>query len=288
MTFVSKKVQMKHFNQLILIFTGILQIFSSDAQELKLMTYNIRFANETDQPHLWEAREPLILRQISDFDPDVIGFQEALHQQVLDLEKGLPGYVRNGVGRDDGKMAGEYSPLFFKVERFDLSESGTYWLSDTPEQISVGWDAALPRIATWATLTDRITQNQLLVINTHFDHFGRTARLNSIKLLVNFIREKRLAHKHLILMGDLNTGPNDEPYKWLMEQNLFSDPFYDAEHRIGPVGTFNAFNYEHQSERIDYIFLDPMLKAQQYKVLMESYNGILPSDHWPVMVIAVQ
>jgi endonuclease/exonuclease/phosphatase family metal-dependent hydrolase len=260
----------------------------TDAQELKMMTYNIRFANEADLPHTWSARNPLVVNQILEFDADIIGFQEALHQQVLDLEKSLPGYKRIGVGRDDGKKAGEYSPLFFKADRFQLSESGTYWLSDTPEQISVGWDAALPRIATWATLTDRTTQNQLLVINTHFDHIGKIARLNSIKLLVNFIEDKRASHKHLILMGDLNTGPNDEPYHWLMEQNLLSDPFYDAEHRIGPVGTFNAFNYEHQSERIDYIFLDPSFKVQQYKVLMESYNGILPSDHWPVMVIAVQ
>lgn len=257
------------------------------AKELKLITYNIRFANETDKPHLWEARKPFIVKQIAEFDPDVIGLQEALYQQVLDIENGLPGYERIGVGRDDGKKTGEYSPLFFKTERFRLSEAGTFWLSDTPEIISVGWDAALPRIATWAILTDRITQDQLLVINTHFDHVGKIARLNSIKLLVNFIQNKRASHKYFILMGDLNTGPNDEPYKWLMEQNLLSDPFYEAGHRIGPVGTFNAFNYEHQSKRIDYIFLDPALKTLQYKVLMESYYGILPSDHWPVMVTTV-
>lgn len=252
------------------------------------MTYNIRFANETDQPHLWEARKPFILSQISEFDPDVIGLQEALHQQVLDIENELPAYERLGVGRDDGVMAGEYSPLFFRSDRFSLSESGTFWLSETPEQISVGWDAALPRIATWATLMDRTTQEQLLVINTHFDHVGEIARLNSTKLLVNFMQEKQTEHHHLVLMGDLNTGPDDEPYQWLMKQNLLSDPFYEAEHRMGPVGTFNAFNYAHQSERIDYIFLDPSFKVQKYKVLMESYNSILPSDHWPVMVIAVK
>lgn len=279
---------MRKTNLLIWPLAWLLQVTCAHAQELKLMTYNIRFANETDQPHLWEARKPLILSQISEFDPDVIGLQEVLHQQVLDIENELPAYERLGVGRDDGVMAGEYSPLFFKSDRFSLSESGTLWLSETPEMVSVGWDAALPRIATWATLMDRTTQEQLLVINTHFDHIGKTARLNSIKLLVNFFIEHRAAHKHLVLMGDLNTGPDDEPYQWLMEQDLFSDPFYEAEHRTGPVGTFNAFNYAHQSERIDYIFLDPTLKVQQYKVLMESYNGILPSDHWPVMVIAVK
>jgi endonuclease/exonuclease/phosphatase family metal-dependent hydrolase len=287
MIFVNKKNQMKNIRPLMLLLCGFLQIVSS-AQELKLMTYNIRFANPGDAPHTWPARNPLVVNQILEFDADIIGFQEVLHQQLLDLEKGLPAYTRIGVGRDDGKVAGEYSPLFFKSDRFSLSESGTFWLSDTPEQISVGWDAALPRIASWATLTNRKTQERLLVINTHFDHIGKTARLNSIKLLANFLSEQRPAHKHLILMGDLNTGPDDEPYKWLMEQDLFSDPYYTAEHRLGPVGTFNAFNYDHQSERIDYILLDPTLKVQQYRVLMESYNGILPSDHWPVMVIAVE
>jgi endonuclease/exonuclease/phosphatase family metal-dependent hydrolase len=266
----------------------LLQITCAQAQELKLMTYNIRFANPADAPHTWSVRNPLVVKQILEFDADIIGFQEALHQQVLDLEKALPAHERFGVGRDDGITTGEFSPLFFKSDRFSLSESGTLWLSETPEMVSVGWDASLPRIATWATLMDRTTQQQLLVINTHFDHIGKTARLNSIKLLANFLREHRAAHKHLILMGDLNAGPDDEPYNWLMEQNLLSDPFYEAEHRTGPVGTFNAFNYAHQSERIDYIFLDPSFKVQKYKVLMESYNGILPSDHWPVMVIAVK
>lgn len=279
---------MNYFRHLILSLAGIFQIVCSNAQELKLMTYNIRFANSADAPHTWPARNPLVIRQIIEFDADIIGFQEVLHQQVLDLEKNLPGYERIGVGRDDGKMAGEYSPLFFRTDRFTLSKSGTFWLSDTPEQVSIGWDAALPRIATWATLTDRTTQNQLFVINTHFDHIGETARMNSIKLIANFLNQQHTTHKHLIMMGDLNTGPDDEPYKWLMEQNMLSDPFYKAEHRIGPVGTFNAFNYAHQSERIDYIFLDPALKVQQYKVLMESYNDILPSDHWPVMVIVIE
>jgi len=264
----------------------LLQVTCTQTQEFNLMTYNIRFANPADAPHTWPARNPLVVDQILEFDADIIGFQEALHQQVLDLEKDLPDYAWVGVGRDDGITAGEFSPLFYKTERFKLLEYGTLWLSETPEQISIGWDAALPRIATWATLTDRTTQDQLLVINTHFDHIGKTARLNSIKLLINFLIEHRAAHKHLVLMGDLNTGPDDEPYKWLMEQNILSDPFYEAEHRVGPVGTFNAFNYAHQSERIDYIFLDPALKVQQYKVLMESHNSILPSDHWPVMVIA--
>lgn len=264
----------------VLAFTQML-----NAGELKLMTYNIRFDNPADAPHTWQARKPLILKQIIDFDADIIGVQEALYQQVLDLENGLANFARVGVGRDDGNTAGEYSPLFFRKKRFQLLESGTIWLSETPEQVSKGWDAALPRIATWASLLDRTGNKKLLVVNTHFDHVGGLARLNSMKLIAGFINDQMLSHQHLFFMGDLNTNPGSEPYQWLMEQNLLTDSFYEAEYKTGPVGTFNAFRYEHQSDRIDFIFADSKLRILQYKVLMESYNGILPSDHWPVMVI---
>jgi len=259
---------------------------SLSAQELRLITYNIRFANEADAPHTWVARKPLIIEQIRRFDPDIIGFQEALHLQVLELEDALHGYSRIGVGRDDGKEAGEYSPLFYRTDRFKILKSGTLWLSETPDKISIGWDAALPRIATWASMQDQYTTRKIFVINTHFDHIGQMARLNSIKLLIDFMVKSGSDHDHLVLMGDFNTDPQDEPYRWLMEQKLLLDPYFEATYRSGPAGTFNAFNYEHQSDRIDYIFLSPSLKAKQYMVLKESYNGILPSDHWPVIVVA--
>lgn len=256
-----------------------------NADEWRLMTYNIRYDNQADAPHTWQVRKPLILKQIIDFDVDILGCQEALHHQVLDLEQGLPGYQRIGAGRDDGMTAGEYSPLFFKTDRFQLLESGTIWLSDTPEQVSKGWDAALPRIATWASLLDRTGSKKLLVVNTHFDHVGSLARLNSMKLIAGFINDKKLSHRHIIFMGDLNTNPGSEPYQWLMEQNLLTDSYYEAEYKNGPAGTFNAFRYEHQSDRIDYIFVDSKFPVLEYRVLIESHRGILPSDHWPVMVI---
>ena len=279
---------MKNVSYLLLILNSIFFVNLSHSQDLRFMTYNIRFANEADAPHTWQARKPLVLAQILDFKPDVIRFQEALHLQVTDLENELTDYRRIGVGRDDGATAGEYSPLFINNERFLISEHGFFWLSETPGQVSVGWDAALPRIATWATLADRFTNNQYLIINTHFDHIGKLARLNSIRQLVEFMKDPKFNGQITVLMGDLNTGPEEEPYQWLREQQLFSDPYFKAKHRKGPVGTFNAFKYEHQGDRMDYILLDPKLKVLSYEVLMESYNGILPSDHWPVMVVAVK
>ncbi len=277
---------MKISTCLLSILLGFINVQWSLSQELRLMTYNIRFANEADAPHTWQARKPLVLTQINDYRPDIAGFQEALHHQVLDLENGMPGYIRLGVGRDDGATAGEYAPLFIFTDRFQVLEHGIFWLSETPEKVSVGWDAALPRIATWATLSDRITSDNYLVINTHFDHVGSLARLKSMQLIVEFIKDPGFAGYFTILMGDLNTGPEEEPYQWLSTQQLFNDPYFEAACRKGGVGTFNSFSYENRSDRIDYILLDRKLKALRYEVLMESHNGILPSDHWPVKVAA--
>ncbi|HPK05983.1 MAG TPA: endonuclease/exonuclease/phosphatase family protein [Bacteroidales bacterium] len=256
------------------------------SQDIRLMTYNIRYANESDFPHVWEARNPLILAQIHDFKPDIAGFQEVLHRQLIDLENGMKNYQRIGVGRDDGATAGEYAPLFINTERFKILDNGVFWLSENPEKVSVGWDAALPRIATWATLYDHESNENYLVINTHFDHVGKLARFNSIQLIVDFLKKPEYSDYHAVLMGDLNTGPEEEPYEYLKKHQLLIDPYFDALHRKGPADTFNDFKYESKEDRIDYIFLDRKLKALKYEVLMEMHNGILPSDHWPVMVIA--
>lgn len=257
----------------------------SQAQSTRIMTYNIRFDNPADSPHTWVNRKPLILNQIRDFDSDIIGLQEALFGQVRDLEVALLDYERIGVGRDDGINAGEFSPLFIKKDRFEILDQGTFWLSDTPDQVSIGWDASMERIATWALIKNIVTKDSTLVVNTHFDHVGKIARLESIKLINTFISEDRFKGIDKIVMGDFNTGPDTEPYKWFVKNSLLNDTYYSAINREGPVGTFNSFNYEHLSPRIDYIFVSPTKKVKQYKVLQTKIDGILPSDHWPVMVI---
>lgn len=265
------------------LFLGIAQIIF--AQDVHLMTYNVRFENPGDAPHIWESRLPLILDQINNFGADIIGMQEVLKSQVLDLEEALPGFQRLGVGRDDGNEAGEYSPLFFRKDRFESGAYGTIWLSETPATVSKGWDAALPRVATWAVLRDKKTEKSYMVLNTHFDHVGKQARLESIKLIYSFVTQGRFLDHLTIVMGDLNNGPDDEPYQWLQGQQRFQDSYEAATYRSGPEGTFNAFNYEHISPRIDYIFVDPLVKVKSYQVLQELKNGVMPSDHWPVMVV---
>lgn len=265
------------------LFLGIGNVIF--AQDVHLMTYNVRFENPGDAPHVWESRLPLILDQINNFGADIIGMQEVLKSQVLDLEEALPEFQRLGVGRDDGKEAGEYSPLFFRKDRFESGAYGTIWLSETPAVVSKGWDAALPRIATWAILTDKKTEKSYLVLNTHFDHVGKQARLESMKLIYSFVTQGRFLDHLSIVMGDLNNGPEEEPYQWLLGQQRFKDSYEVATQRRGPVGTYSGFNYEHISSRIDYIFVDPLLKVKSYQVIQEQKNGVLPSDHWPVMVV---
>ncbi len=259
----------------------------TDTKELRLMTYNIRFANPADTPHTWEARKSLIIRQVLNFAPDIAGFQEALHMQVSDLEMALRGYMRVGVGRDDGSTAGEYSPIFFTQSRFDLLDHGTLWLSETPDSPSKGWDAALPRIATWAMLRERGSGQKYLAVNTHFDHVGQLARLMSVHLLMRFFGQDRFGDCRPLLMGDFNMAPTSEPYIWLSGYPALADAFTRAEHHLGPAGTFNGIRFGQQGDRIDYIFVAQGMRVSRYETLAESVGGILPSDHWPVMVILI-
>jgi len=263
----------------ILVFSGLLS-----GQEYNIATYNIRFDNPGDKPHIWSARLPLITDQMNRFQPDIVGFQEVLHHQLMDLHKAMPGYKLEGIGRDDGKKSGEYSPVFYNSARFELQESGTFWLSDNPDRPSVGWDAALPRIATWVLLRDNVSDDVILVLNTHFDHVGQRARLESAKKIASFINQNRFDGARKMVVGDMNTSPTDAPYLFLNEETSLKDSYLEAAQRVGPIGTFNAFQYNMEGARIDYIWLDPAFSVIEYSVIQEEVDGVIPSDHWPVFV----
>lgn len=256
-----------------------------EAQPMHILSYNIRFDNSGDAPQTWRNRLPLIIDQIETFNADIFGCQEALFNQVRDLELAFTAYHRVGVGRDDGLNAGEFSPIFINTKRFKILDEGFFWLSESPDKVSVGWDAAMERIATWVLIRDLSSEDSCLVLNTHFDHVGKVARLESIKLINSFISNVRFANIEKIVMGDLNTAPDQEPYQWFIKESLLVDTYEAAKVRRGPVGTFNAFNYEHISPRIDYVFVSPGFKVISYNVIQSMISGIIPSDHWPVMTI---
>jgi endonuclease/exonuclease/phosphatase family metal-dependent hydrolase len=251
---------------------------------LVALTYNIRFDNPADGPDAWPLRRDHLAAQLRFYKPDVFGIQEGLHRQVEYLIEQLPAFQRVGGGRDDGKEAGEYSALYFRKARFGLLESGTFWLSETPDLPSKGWDAALPRICTYAHLYDSLANKKIWVFNTHFDHIGETARLRSAELIISKIKEFNKQNEPIVLMGDFNSEPTEPPAK-LLSRALIDTRAASEEPSFGPEGTFNAFKFNEPVTRlIDYIFINGSgMKVKQHAVLSDSRDCHYPSDHLPVL-----
>ncbi len=248
--------------------------------KMKVCSFNIRFDNPGDGYNRWENRREDVVTFLNIEQPDLIGMQEALLNQLEYIEAELPKYSRVGIGRDDGEEAGEFSPILFKNERFKLNSTGTFWLSETPEKPSIGWDAQIKRICTYAFLTDRKTGHAVHVYNSHFSHVGVTARYRSAQLIVDSIQAKS-AGVRVILTGDFNTEPNTTPYSEFIKGGL-ADSF-DSELKLGPVGTYNGFNVtDKYYRRIDYIFTIGFNSVYYITYGIITGNSFL-SDHFPVI-----
>ncbi|MES2410845.1 MAG: endonuclease/exonuclease/phosphatase family protein [Bacteroidota bacterium] len=263
----------------------LLIAFSISAQDLKLMTYNIRLDLASDNENAWPNRKEYWASQVSFYDPDIFGIQEALPNQVTEIAGLLPKYNHVGIGRD-GIGEGESSNIFFKKDRFKVLQENTFWLSETPDVISKGWDAALNRVCTYALLKDRKTKQAFWIFNTHLDHIGELARTNSIKLILSKIKEVNTKNYPVFLMGDFNSEPTEERIINLKKE--MNDSREISEGRpFGPSGTFNAFKHNQAvTKLIDYIFLskDNPFKVSKYAVLSDSKDLKYPSDHLPVYI----
>lgn len=269
------------------LFSSIFLVISifSFAQNLKLMTYNIRLDLESDGENKWSNRKDFWTSQVAFYEPDIFGIQEALPNQVTDIASALPEYSYVGIGRD-GIGKGESSNIFFKKERFELLSENTFWLSKTPEKISKGWDAALNRVCTYALFKDKKTKKTFWIFNTHFDHIGELARTNSIQLILSKIKSLNTKNYPAFLMGDFNSEPSEERILNLKKEMLDSHDI-SIEKPFGPMGTFNAFQYyQPATKRIDYIFLSKknLFKVIKYAVLNNPKELKFPSDHFPVFV----
>ncbi len=205
-------------NALLLLFMFPTLLFAQDSvsSSLRVITFNIRYNNPNDGEHAWPNRKERVASLIRFHQADLIGMQEVLKNQINDLESLLPGYSWIGVGRDDGKDAGEFSPIFYRTERFQLIDNGTFWLSETPDVIgSKSWDAAITRIANWAQFSDRNTSQTFLLLNTHFDHRGEQARSESAKLIVDHL-QGLTAEYPIVVTGDFNVPPNSAAYATML------------------------------------------------------------------------
>jgi len=256
---------------------------------INVMTYNVRYDNPEDSLNNWKYRKENAANAIRFYDIDILGTQEVLHNQLLDMKSLLPGYEAIGVGRKDGKEQGEYSALWFKKSRFSLVKSGYFWLSQTPDVPgSLGWDGACERIATWAILKDKTTNKSLFVLNTHLDHVGKVARRESVKLLLNNIN--KIGQKlPVIVTGDFNSSPSSSVIKSLTDSGNalhLTDSRMVSPVVYGPAWSFHDFGKLPLNERelIDYIFVRGGLKVIKYGVLAETNNTTYLSDHAPVMI----
>jgi len=297
-----------------LIYTMLLVLSTAltmQAQSYVFATYNVRNANRGDSiaGNGWGQRYPYIALQIQFNGFDIFGTQEAKHHQLEDLKKAMPKYDYIGIGRDDGKLAGEFSAIFYRTDKFEVLEHGDFWLSTETTFPNKGWDAALPRICTWGKFRDKRTGFTFLFYNLHMDHVGVKARAESAKLILKKMKEFP-TELPAILTGDFNVDQNNESYTLLDQSGIMRDSYQIADLRYAPNGTFNGFHPDRKTDsRIDHLFVTKEFSVQRYGILTDTYrseapekpqaeqNGNFPkevtmkkyvartpSDHFPVMI----
>lgn len=267
----------------ILILLAVLNIYCSSAQNLKIMTYNIRLDVASDGENDWTHRKDFFASQIQFYEPDIFGVQEAKPNQVIDMSTAFPQYSYLGIGRE-GEGKGESSNIFYKKDRFKIIESNTFWLSETPDKISKGWDAAFNRVCSYALFKDIKERKTFWVFNTHLDHMGEEARTNGILLILSKIKELNTKNDTVIFMGDFNSKPTDDRIIALSEE-MNDCRKISEEKPFGPSGTFNGFKHNQPViDLIDYIFIskNSKFKVKKFATLSDSVDLRYPSDHLPV------
>ena len=286
--------------------------FCLQAETMVVATFNIRNANGGDSinGNGWGQRCPYIAQLVQFHGFEIFGTQEGKYHQLQDLKAAMPGYDYIGVGRDDGKQAGEFSAIFYKTDRFEVLEHGDFWLSPETAHPNKGWDAALPRICTWGKFKEKNSGFEFIYFNLHMDHIGVQARSESAKLILQKVKEQP-SHIPVILSGDFNVDQTNESYALLNNSGVMRDAYEMADLRYAPNGTFNGFHPDRMTtSRIDHIFLSDDFQVLKYGILtdtyrtpveesaekekngnfpkevsMQKYEARMPSDHFPVMIV---
>lgn len=272
--------------RLIYLLAAVAFTACGSATSLSVMTFNMRYDNPEDGQNNWRFRRERIAGVIKAQEVDVLGTQELLSNQFNDLSGLLTGYQGVGVGRLDGAESGEYCAVFFRKDRFTLLDSGTFWLSETPEVVgSLGWDGACERIATWVVLRDR-DGRELFFIDTHLDHVGQVARDEGVSLLMKRI-ETLSGGRPVILTGDFNSEPGSSVVAHVQKDGVLRDAKAIAAQRSGTDWSFSDFGQIPEAERplLDYIFVSGDIEAVRYEVLHDIFDGGYVSDHAPVMAV---
>ena len=264
-------------------------------KSIRVMTFNIRCNTTDDGPNQWPYRKEYAASMIRFRKADIFGVQEALKDQMDDLTSMLPEYGWFGVGRDDGKEAGEFMSVFYLKNRFEVLEHNTFWLSETPEKVTKGWDAACFRVVTWGKFKDLQTGKVFYLFNTHFDHKGVVARRESAKLLL--LRVQDIAgDAPVVVTGDFNSSPDTDPYYILTHGRtdnenlkLIDSKGISKYPHHGPNGTITRFESANlpDNKTIDYVFVKNGVSVLYHGTLSDTFDGKFPSDHMPVLAEVV-
>lgn len=262
---------------------------AAQAQPFNIASYNLRLNLASDGPNSWPQRKAAVQALLRYHEVDIVGTQEGLIDQIEDLEA-MGEYARVGVGRDDGARGGEHAAILFRKSRFEALRHGDFWLSETPDRPSMGWDArCCKRLASWVQLRERQGKNRsFYVFSVHFDHEGEVARRESAKLLLRKIAAIAASDGNapVFALGDYNSTPDTEQIR-LMQADMRDAYLVSQTPPYGPLGTFNGFRFDApMAARIDYVFVSPAIRVLKYAVLSDSLAGRFPSDHHPVLVRA--
>lgn len=267
------------------IALSLIAVHTVSAQTVvRAMTYNLRLDVSSDGENKWDNRKNLLAKQIEFYEPDFLGVQEALPQQMHYLDSTMAAYDFIGVGRDDGKEKGEFSAIFYNKSKFKVVQQSTFWLSQHPEKPGLGWDAACNRVCTYGLFENLKTKKKFWIFNTHFDHIGTVARMESAKLILAKIKELNKANYPFVLTGDFNLTEDNESIKKITETLYDAKKIAKLNH--GPEGTWNAFDFSKPvTERIDYIFIpkDKNVSVKKYATLSDNKNLRYFSDHLAVL-----
>jgi len=269
---------------LVMAFIASYHAFGQSKKEtpINIITYNIRMNSAGDGENAWPLRKEKVAGLLKFHQADIFNVQEALPEQMDDLVTLMPEFDHVGVGRDDGKRAGEHMAIFFMKSRFERLDDGMFWLSETPDKPGFGWDAACNRTCTWIKLKDKITKKSFLVLDTHLDHRGMKAREEGVKLILSRIPELNKENLPLIFTGDFNLVKESEPVQDVLKvlndarDKSLTPPY-------GPEGTSGGFAVRGKSRIIDFIFINQKVTVLRHGVLSDSFNMFYPSDHLPVL-----
>lgn len=264
----------------VLVFCGIELPFGlprdalTDADTVRIMSFNIRYGE-------YDSRATIVPEVIADYKPDSVGIQECTYDWAVTIGTLLDGYSFVGVGRDTGKLApncGEISAVLYRTDKYDLIDKGTFWISETPDEVSFGWDAACRRICTWVILQNKETGEQYAHVNTHLDHEGDTARMQGAKMVSEFAQTFDMP---TVITGDFNFSKGCDYYNGIIESGLRDTQDIAADTMYGK--TYHGYNGGEEGTPIDFIFVnDKVTSVSKYRILRDMYYKKYTSDHYPI------